>query len=243
MPEAQTRKISEKVCINCGGRKSLAEFYAHPSTKDRLFGECKSCVKKRNAAWNKANPEKHNKFKAAHQKRNPEAHRRHSRRSYHIATYGKEVPILEMSRDRYRVARSLGFRSGLEVQLAKQLDDNQVQYTYEGSTFKYEQPAEIKRHTPDFILPNFIIVEGKGEWTSSDRKKVKLFLQLNPGIDYRMVFSRSKSRISKKSKTTYADVCRTLGIKFADEWIPAEWWREPVNEVSKAAIEKALNAH
>ncbi len=201
-------------------------------------------------AWQKANPDKYRSQQQRYRKSHPETiktlsviHNRKKAIAHQIVTYGRPVEVHEMTRDRYRAARVLGFRSGLEVQLAKQLDDNHIPYEYEGKTFKYEQPAEIKRHTPDFVLPNFIIVEGKGEWTSSDRKKVKLFLQLNPGIDYRMVFSRSKSRISKKSKTTYADVCRTLGIQFADEWIPAEWWREPCNEVSKAAIEKALNAY
>jgi hypothetical protein len=197
---------------------------------------CKQCDSHRNAAWRLKNPDKE---KAKCLRQQPQ-NTRLKRRRYHIDVYGKEVPILEMSHDRYRVARSLGYRSGLEVQLAKQLDDNHIEYKYEGTTFQYEQPAEIKRHTPDFILPNFIIVEGKGEWTTADRKKVKLFLSQNPGIDYRMVFSRSASRISKKSKTTYADVCRTLKIPFTDKWIPAVWWREPVNEVSKAAIEKAL---
>ncbi len=158
---------------------------------------------------------------------------------YQTTVYGRPTDPEHMHYDRFRAARQLGFRSGLEVQLAKQLNDNHISFEYEGTTLRYTMPEEEKRLTPDFILPNFIVVEGKGAWDTADRKKVKLFRQQHPDIDYRMIFSRSLQRISKKSKTTYADVCRTLGIPFADKWIPAEWWREPLNLTSKAAIEKA----
>ncbi len=244
-------KTSSKVCTKCGGRKPLTDFR-------KCRNGCKQCEKADTYSRRKNNPE----YRRAHDlkyyrthttqcieaakaqyRKDPVRVKNRLRKKYHIEVYGKEVPILEMSRDRFRVARSLGFRSGLEVQIAKQLDDNHIPYEYEGTTFKYLQPEEFKRLTPDFILPNFIIVESKGEWVTADRKKVKLFLSQNPDVDYRMVFSRSASRISKTSKTTYADVCKTLGIKFADKWIPLSWLSEPINLVSKAAIEKAKNAN
>ncbi len=228
---------TSKVCKKCGGQKPLTEFSKHSGHSDNLQHSCKPCNRRTYLEWEKQNPEK---AAAKHFRNNPKS-RDASRIKQQIATYGRPVSILEMTHDRYRAARALGFRSGLEVQLAKQLDDNHIPYEYEGITFQYEQPAEQKRHTPDFVLPNFIIVEGKGEWDSSDRKKVKLFLQQHPGIDYRMVFSRSNSRISKKSKTTYADICRTLKIPFADKFIPLSWLTEPLNQKSKAAVEAALN--
>jgi hypothetical protein len=162
---------------------------------------------------------------------------------YQIAVYGKTTDPKDMYNNPYRAAQELGFRSGLEVQLAKQLDDNQIPYEYEGTTLKYSQPEEVKRYTPDFILPNCIVVEGKGQWDTADRKKMKLVRQQHPDIDIRMVFSRSAQRISKKSKTTYGDVCRSLGILYADKWIPAGWWREGINLKSQAGLEKARNGN
>ncbi len=158
-----------------------------------------------------------------------------------IAVYGRPVDPKDMYKDPYAAAREAGYRSGLEVQLAQQLDDNKIPYEYEGTTLKYVEPETVRRYTPDFVLPNAIVVEGKGQWVTADRKKLKLIRQQYPDIDLRMVFSNSRSRISKKSKTTYADVCKTLGIPYADKWIPALWWREPLNVKSKAALEAALN--
>ena len=47
-------------------------------------------------------------------------------------------PLLN-KRDRFRVARSLGFRSLLEYTVAKQLTELGVDFQYEGITFKYEK--------------------------------------------------------------------------------------------------------
>lgn len=162
---------------------------------------------------------------------------------YQIAVYGKPTDPKHMYKNPYAAAREAGYRSGLEVQLAQQLDDNKIPYEYEGTTLKYSQPEETRRYTPDFILPNAIVIEGKGQWVTADRKKMKLVRQQHPDIDIRMVFSRSKNRISKKSKTTYADVCRSLGIPFADSWIPIEWTREALNKKSLAALERAKNGN
>lgn len=148
-----------------------------------------------------------------------------------------------MYHDRFRAARSLGYRSGLEVKIARQLEAAGVPFEYEAVTLRYEVPAEIHRYSPDYILPNCIVIEGKGQFTSDDRKKIKFVREQHPDIDLRFVFSNSNTRIGKKSKTTYGDWCAKLGIKFANKVIPEPWLNEPRNEKSRAAIEAALNAH
>jgi hypothetical protein len=45
-------------------------------------------------------------------------------------------------------------------------------------------------------------------------------------LDIRFVFNYSKSRISKKSSTTYAMWCEKHGFQYADKSIPAEWLKE-----------------
>lgn len=128
-----------------------------------------------------------------------------------------------------------GFRSGLEDALADQLRANGIEPVYEAVTLEYI-PDKPKKYTPDFILPNGIVIESKGRFVTADRTKHRLVQKQHPDLDIRFVFSNSRSRISKQSKTTYADWCRHQGILFADRCIPVEWLREPPNKTSLAAI-------
>ena len=119
-----------------------------------------------------------------------------------------------------------GWRSGLEERVARDLAERGIEYRYEALTGEYDVPARVSRFTPDFLLWNGIVVETKGRWVTADRKKIRLVRAQHPNLDFRMVFSNSKSRISKQSKTTYADVCKRLGIPFADKLIPEAWLKE-----------------
>ena len=123
-----------------------------------------------------------------------------------------------------RIAPTSKFRSGLEERIAKQLEDLGVSYDYETLTIHYKKPEERGRYTPDFQLPNGIIIEGKGQFVTSDRKKHKLIkAEFGNKYDIRFVFSNPKARIGKKSKTTYADWCNKFGFKYAAKDIPQEW--------------------
>jgi hypothetical protein len=125
-----------------------------------------------------------------------------------------------------QVAIKYGFRSGLEERVAEQLDKLGIEYTYEKVKLKYIKPASSHVYTPDFQLPNGIIVETKGRFLAPDRQKHLLVKKHNPELDIRFVFSNSNARISKASKTTYAMWCRKNGYKFADKTIPEEWINE-----------------
>ena len=89
-------------------------------------------------------------------------------------------------------------------------------------------PESVHVYTPDFKLPNKIIIESKGRFVSEDRKKHLLVKQQRPDLDIRFVFSNSKAKISKGSKTSYADWCIKHGFLYADKLIPEEW----INETS-----------
>ena len=129
-----------------------------------------------------------------------------------------------------QVAIKYGFRSGLEERVAEQLDQLGVSYTYEKVKLKYIRPASAHVYTPDFQLPNGIIVETKGRFLAPDRQKHLLVKKHNPDLDIRFVFSNSNARISKASKTTYAMWCRKNGYLFADKTIPEEWINERGND-------------
>ena len=116
-----------------------------------------------------------------------------------------------------------GYRSGLEVKVSEQLTKAGVKFEYEKLKIKYSV-NEVRTYTPDFvILSNGIIVETKGRFVAADRKKHLLIRAQHPFIDIRFVFSNSKQKISKGSKTTYADWCDKFGFKYADKQIPEDW--------------------
>lgn len=115
-----------------------------------------------------------------------------------------------------------GYRSGLEESVADQLEKAGMPYFYETTKIEYDV-RETRKYTPDFILPNGVIVETKGRFVAADRKKHLLIRAQHPFIDIRFVFSNSKQKISKGSKTTYADWCDKFGFKYADKQIPEDW--------------------
>lgn len=100
----------------------------------------------------------------------------------------------------------------------------------------FTHPPQAAKYTPDFPLPNGIIIESKGRFLTKDRKKHKLIKEQHPKLDIRFVFSNSRSRISKQSKTTYAAWCETNGFLYADKYIPDAWLVEAPNRASLAAI-------
>lgn len=125
-----------------------------------------------------------------------------------------------------QAAMKHGYRSGLEERIAEQLDKLGVEYQYEEVKLKYIKPASEHIYTPDFVLPNGIIVETKGRFLMADRQKHILVRKHNPTLDIRFVFSNSNARISKTSRTTYAAWCLKNNFKYADKEIPQEWLDE-----------------
>ncbi|MQR02362.1 hypothetical protein [Glaciimonas soli] len=70
------------------------------------------------------------------------------------------------------------------------------------------------------------MTHSKGRFLTADRQKHLLIKQQHPELDIRFVFSRSKTTISKTSKTTYGDWCLKYGFKYADKSIPDAWLKE-----------------
>ena len=119
-----------------------------------------------------------------------------------------------------------GYRSGLEDKIAKALEAQGIDPKYEQLKIVYEVPKRTASYTPDFMLPNGIIIESKGRFMVADRQKHLLIKAQFPEFDIRFVFSNSRAKISKTSSTTYADWCIKHGYLFADKEIPQEWINE-----------------
>ena len=124
----------------------------------------------------------------------------------------------------YKIAH--GFRSGLEERVCEQLAFLNILDCYEIKKIPFVQPEKNRNYTPDFWLPNGIIVETKGVFTVQDRQKHLLIKEQYPDLDLRFVFSNSKNKLRKGSKTTYADWCNKYDFIFADQLIPEEWINE-----------------
>lgn len=116
-----------------------------------------------------------------------------------------------------------GVRSGLEDKICQDLITRGVKYEYEKLKLKYIRPSKEHTYTPDIELANGIILEIKGRFTAEDRQKMQLVKAQHPNLDIRFVFSNSKTKISKASKTSYADWCIKNGFPFADKLVPEEW--------------------
>jgi hypothetical protein len=124
------------------------------------------------------------------------------------------------------VGLKYGFRSGLEEAIADKLTSKGVGFTFEELVINYTKPARVSKYTPDFVLENGIIIESKGRFLTEDRQKHILVKSQHPELDIRFVFSNSKTKISKRSKTTYADWCIKNGFLYADKEIPDAWLKE-----------------
>lgn len=138
--------------------------------------------------------------------------KRRAKQKSHFATYLK----------------SNRYRSKLEKDNAIRLQQSGCDFAYEQLKLKYVIPARGATYTPDFVLPNGIIIETKGYLDTNDRKKMKLIKEQYPELDIRFVFSGNpeKKPIYKGSKTTYAEWCKQLGYPYASKVIPLKWTQE-----------------
>ena len=81
------------------------------------------------------------------------------------------------------------------------------------------------------LIKKRIFIETKGLFTTQDRQKMKLIREQHPNLDIRFIFSNSKTKIGKKSKTTYGMWCDLFGFKYhciqsTKKYLPDSWLKE-----------------
>ena len=131
---------------------------------------------------------------------------------------------------RVKISEKVTLKSGLEEVVYNHLVENKISFTYEGLKITYFQPEQKRTYTPDFVFPK-LLIETKGAFNSADRKKMKIIKSQNPKLDIRFIFSNSKTKIGKKSKTSYGDWCNLFGFKFhcvqtTKQTFPKDWLKE-----------------
>ena len=132
-----------------------------------------------------------------------------------------------------------GYRSGLEEDIGLQLKEAGVQAEYEPFRIPYTVPIHTHNYTPDYVLPNGIVIESKGRFTPDDRKKhIYIRDEYGPSLDLRFVFNNPNGKLRKGSKTSYADWCEKNGFLFASKEIPIEWIKERPKKRSLNLLQK-----
>lgn len=134
-----------------------------------------------------------------------------------------------MAYNKRKVGKQLSYRSGLEEDVQEQLKSIGCKATYESIKIEWED-LSYRKYTPDFLLPNGIIIETKGLFTAEDRRKHLLVKKQHPELDIRFVFTSANRKLSKKSKTTYGEWCTKYGFPYANKLIPEEWIAEPTKQ-------------
>ena len=124
-----------------------------------------------------------------------------------------------------REAIKYGYRSGLEFKISTALDTINYNYDYESIKIEWED-LSYRTYTPDFILNNGIIIETKGRFLTTDRRKHLCIKKQHPNLDIRFVFENSRRKLRKGAKSTYAEWCIKHGFRYYDRIIPEDWIKE-----------------
>lgn len=123
-------------------------------------------------------------------------------------------------------------RSKFEDRISTQLKTLVKKEAYEKYEIHYTKPETQHVYTPDFVLPNGIIIEVKGLLQLEDRKKHLLIKEQYPDLDIRFIFQNAKNKIAKGSSTTYAMWAEKNGFKYASKLIPESWLKEPKRKIN-----------
>ena len=124
-----------------------------------------------------------------------------------------------------QMARKHGYRSGLEDKVATYLIQNNVNFLYEKVKIEWEDLA-YRTYSPDFILYNGIIIETKGRFIASDRRKHLAIKKQHPDLDIRFIFTNSRNKLRKGAKSSYGEWCIKYGFRYFDRIIPEDWLKE-----------------
>ena len=131
-------------------------------------------------------------------------------------------------------------KNHLEDAVHTQICNKEGDSCYEQAYLNYTVPQRNAKYTPDFILPNGIIIEVKGLLEVEDRQKHILIKEQYPELDIRFVFGNANTPIRSGSKTTYADWCDTHGFLYANKTIPKAWLLEPFSQAKEKEINRIM---
>ena len=121
------------------------------------------------------------------------------------------------------------FRSKFEAAIFAKAKQSGIKY--ESMKINYLVPERVTKYTPDFVLPNGIIIEAKGRFGAKDRKKHLLLKEQRPELDIRFMFQDANQtllpRKTHPKSQTYSEWAEKNGFKWHEgEVVPEEWKNE-----------------
>lgn len=87
---------------------------------------------------------------------------------------------------------------------------------YEPDKIPFRQPAKERVYIPDFKLSESIYIEAKGKLDLQTRQKMEWFRDCNPEVIIIFLFQNPSNKITKRSKTTYAEWSEKNGWYWLD---------------------------
>jgi|TARA_R100000049_G_scaffold4734_1_gene11376 hypothetical protein len=115
------------------------------------------------------------------------------------------------------------YRSNLERNIAKALEESKIVFEYEAQRLSYQ--PKVRTYLPDFYIPDDdFYIEGKGYFHNSQERTRHLLIREQLGIDVKFVFGNSSNRIGKGSKMTYANWCDKHNFDYSDERPSKKWF-------------------
>jgi hypothetical protein len=121
--------------------------------------------------------------------------------------------------NRVKHSRANGYRSGVEEEVELALREQGLSPEYESEKLPY---VLHKKYTPDFKIGD-VYIEVKGWWPSAERTKFLAVVMHNPRLRIFVALQRPNTRLSKASRTTYAQWCEKYGIAWCPIPIPKEF--------------------
>lgn len=127
-----------------------------------------------------------------------------------------------MPPDRSLTPGTSRFRSKFEASVALSLNKRGLSFNYEGRALPYKIEAI---YTPDFILPNGVIVETKGLFDQDDRRKMVAVKAQHPHLDIRLCFMNANVKLSRAPRAlTYWQWAERHNFLWCEGHIPTSWF-------------------
>ncbi len=106
------------------------------------------------------------------------------------------------------------------------MNKRDLPFNYEGQVLPYVIHA---KYTPDFILPNGVMVETKGLLTPEDRRKMIAVKAAHPDKDIRFCFMRADTKLSRRpGALAYWQWAERHGFLWCEGHIPTTWYTHAI---------------
>lgn len=128
------------------------------------------------------------------------------------------------------------FRSRFEYNIAMTLWNKGIKFEYERESWEYHADVyqgmcadcggnkviSMRKYTPDFFLPNGLVVEAKGRLDPPTRTQLLAVMESNPDKELVLLFAKD-NWMTKAHKNRYSDWCEKHNIDYSIGSIPDEW--------------------